>query len=444
MRTDRRPFRRFVAGSLVASLLAGGCASNTDRLGERAVGAYFDGDLARARDVLAPLAEKTDENYVLNNLRLGSVALLALDLPGAEAAFFKAVEVMNAGGVNRGAREFSAYAFNEKLKIWKGEPFERAMASYYLGVAYYLRGDYGNARASFENCLFKLADYGESPDDPEHFKIIESDFALAAIMIGRCHVKLGNDGEAQRNFDIARRTRPDLEALCDIELHRRTNVLLLVDADFGPRKVVNDSGQIVGFLPGPEMAGPIALPRVVVDGRERDVGGLNRPTVDTIALAERREWRSIDTARAVKDALGKTLVVGGALATAYGLGDRRGDVALAGLAVMAVGALLAASAKADLRQWEMVPRTVFLLPLELEPGTHEITVIEPASRGGRAPYDQTWVGVVVTPDHETALYMRLLPWQNGPFRWPTREWVRETGPYESEPVPMRPRHHPTR
>lgn len=409
---------------LVLAFALVGCASGTDRKGERAVRDYYYGDLASARDRLLPLADKTDENYVLNNLRLGSVALLALDLSLAEGAFFKAVEVINAGGVNDPGREFSAYAFNEGLRIWKGEPYERAMASYYLGVVYYLRGDYGNARASFENCLFKLADYGEDPDRPERFRIIESDFALAALMLGRCHVKLGDDELARRNFAAAVRARPDLAPLADVELHRRSNLLLLVDADFGPRKIANEHGQIIGFLPTLERAGRIDRPAVFVNGVRYPADELIRPTVDTIALAERREWRSIDTARAVKDALGKTMVVGGALTTVYGIDRGRSDVAAAGLAVMAIGALLSASAKADLRQWEMVPRTVFVIPLELPPGRHTIRVAAPRSAGGRAPYDQTWVNVFVPETGETALYMRLLPWQNGPFVWPTREPAR--------------------
>jgi len=164
-----RRARSILASLLLVGLLTG-CASRSESLGKNGVRAYFDGDLSSARDVLLPLANKTDESYVLNNLRLGSTALLALDLPRAEGAFYRAVEVINSGGVNDPAREFSAYAFYEGLKVWKGEPYERAMASYYLGLSYYLRGDYGNARASFENCLFKLADYGENPDDPSRFR----------------------------------------------------------------------------------------------------------------------------------------------------------------------------------------------------------------------------------------------------------------------------------
>jgi tetratricopeptide (TPR) repeat protein len=429
MRTTRLARSIVSLAMLLGVAVAGGCAAKTDRQGRPAVRSYFDGDLDRAIVTLAPLAEKTDENYVLNNLRLGSAALLAMDLPTAEGAFYRAIEVINAGGVNTPGREFSAYAFSEGLRIWKGEPFERAMASYYLGVVYLLRNDLNNARASFENCLFKLADYGENPDDPARFRALESDFALAAVMLGHCWVKLGRDDLAKANFDRAIAARPDLVPLADLERHRRSNLLLLVDADYGPRRVVDELGQVIGFMPTPAMAGPIRPPRVILDDLVMEVDSLLVPTIDTLALAQRREWRSIDTVRAVKDTLGKGLIVGGAVATGYGLGERSNEAVIGGLAAMALGAALSASAKADLRQWEMVPRTVFVVPLYVEPGEYRLRVESPPAASNRLQLEQTWVGVQVPTQGTTTLYLRLLPWQRGPYRWPTREpLVPPTGP----------------
>ncbi|MEC8183119.1 MAG: hypothetical protein VX123_13805 [Pseudomonadota bacterium] len=37
----------------------------------------------------------------------------------------------------------------EDVKDFKGEPFERAMVFYYLGLSYLALGDFENARASF-------------------------------------------------------------------------------------------------------------------------------------------------------------------------------------------------------------------------------------------------------------------------------------------------------
>src|SRR5262245_47065588 len=107
----------------------GGCAVNHEQQeADHAVRDYFDGNYARALERLRPAAKKADENFVLNNVRLGSAALVDYELNEAEDAFLRAYEVINSVGVNDGGRSLGAALIDEKIKIWKGEPFERAMA----------------------------------------------------------------------------------------------------------------------------------------------------------------------------------------------------------------------------------------------------------------------------------------------------------------------------
>jgi hypothetical protein len=86
--------------------------------------------------------------------------------------------VINAGGVNSGGRAVAAVWINEKLKIWKGEPYERAMASFYLGLVYYIRHDYGNARAAFEKRPLQAARI--TPTTKTNTKITPSRRALSS------------------------------------------------------------------------------------------------------------------------------------------------------------------------------------------------------------------------------------------------------------------------
>ena len=127
---------------LTLALVLVGCGPTHEEIRARGgVDAYFDGEYREAVRRLGPLAEKTDENFVLNNCRLGLAALADYDLDEAETAFLRAYEVINSVGVNQGGRSLGAVLVNEKLKIWKGEPYERAMANFYLGITYYLRQD---------------------------------------------------------------------------------------------------------------------------------------------------------------------------------------------------------------------------------------------------------------------------------------------------------------
>src|SRR5208282_1903378 len=143
---------------------------------DQAVADYYVGGYAASMQLLQPLAAKTDENFVLDNCRLGSAALADYDLRAAGDAFLRAYEVINSVGVNNGGRSLGAALVDEKIKIWKGEPFERAMTNFDLGVVYFQKQDYNNARAAFENALFKLRDYGDDTDKADNYREIESDF----------------------------------------------------------------------------------------------------------------------------------------------------------------------------------------------------------------------------------------------------------------------------
>src|SRR5687768_3514166 len=87
---------------LLVLVLAAGCANPTGRTPQvsRALDDYSFGRYESARAVLQPLAAKTNGDYVLNNVRLGSVALAEYDLTEAESAFYRAYEVINSTKVN--------------------------------------------------------------------------------------------------------------------------------------------------------------------------------------------------------------------------------------------------------------------------------------------------------------------------------------------------------
>lgn len=380
------------------------------------VSAFYAGNFEAAGDRLRPLADKTDENFVLNNCRLGLTALARYDLREAEGAFLRAYEVMNSVGVNDGGRSLGAVLVDEKIRIWKGEPFERAMASFYLGLVYYLRQDYANARGAFENALFKLRDNARDGDRDDDYARLERQFPLATIMLARSWQRLGDETQARANFDRVRQLRPDLAPLTDFDLHAKSNVLLVVDFGVGPRKQTDFDGSILGFGPKPGEVGPIPPPEVYVDGRAVDLDAA-KPPMDLLAMAQDRRWQSIDTIRLTKSAVGTGLIAGGAGYGIYRAGSRdglRGEDAAIAAGLIATGLLLKATSQADTRQWEMLPRTTFLIPLRLEPGTREIEVRFPGAGNLR----QTWRGVVAPEQGEATYYLRMQRFNAGPHDWP--------------------------
>ena len=143
-----------------------------------AVTLYHEGNYPAAAQVIKARITKKDENFVLDNCRYGSAALAAGEIKDAENAFMAAYEVMNGVNTNNGGRTLGATLVYEGVKVWKGEPFERAMAHYYLGLIFLIEHDYENARAAFQNSLFKLNAYAKK-DDTKDFRASESNLRSA-------------------------------------------------------------------------------------------------------------------------------------------------------------------------------------------------------------------------------------------------------------------------
>jgi tetratricopeptide (TPR) repeat protein len=405
---------------LILALLTGCAATKEERQAQRAVDDYMYGNYARAASKLKPLADKTDENYVLNNARLGSTTLADYDLDDAESAFLNAYEVINATGVNSGGRGAAAAIISEKMKVWKGEPFEKAMVNYYLGIVYYMRHDYENARAAFENSLFKLRDYGESKNKSDEYRKIETDFALGYLMLAKAQQRLGEEDAARKSFDRVIELRPQLKSVANERRNAESNVLLIVDFGFGPRRVTSEyDGAFVGFAPRPQDVGPVPLPHVTVDGKPVTgprTANYDLPPVDLLALAQDKRWQDIDTIRATKDIIGTGLIAGGAYEGIHAARHERhqGQNAAIAAGLIATGVLLKASSQADTRTWEMLPRTSFVIPLTLPPGKHDITVDFPEAR---SQYP-TWRNLEVPEKGEATYYFRMGNYNQGPYTWP--------------------------
>ena len=416
-RNSKALLRAFVSSWPILLLL--GCNTPNPQV-TRAVNAYYVGDYESSRQALRPLAEKTDENFVLNNLRLGSACLPDYHLDEAEAAFLKAYEVINSVGVNDGGRSLGAVLVSENITVFKGEPFERAMANFYLGMIYYMREDYNNARAAFENALFKLRDYVDADKKKDDkYRQVESDFALGYLMLAKSFQHTGRDDLAKANFDRLASLRSYLAPLADYSQRGPHNLCLVIDYGYAPRKVQAGDGSGIAYQLPPGQSQYIPRPRVLVNGRLVGNGPELVPAVDTLAMAHDRKWESIDTIRAIKSITGTGLLIASGVEAARGFSgsgsaQRRDLTAAAALA--GAGLLLKATSQADVRHWEMLPRCTFVLPLKVPPGRQNVTVEIP----GYQPTHLTWRNLEA-PDpatgKEATYYFRLQPYPTGPYDW---------------------------
>jgi len=408
-----------------------GCNPTKEEItARRGVHQYLTGNFYGSMHTLEPLANEPDENYVLNNLRLGSAAMAAYELDEAEAAFVRAYEVLNAGSVNDQNRRTAAVFINEKMKIWRGEPYERALCNFYLGMIYYHRADYNNARAAFENALFKLRDYADPDRDEDHFREVENNFAIALLMLGRSWIMLNRPDLADACFRQVVDAYPDFGPVAQALSDRSVNTILFVEFGFAPRKTADGmDGAKVSFVPNPHQAGLVPRPQVIVDGQRVNSRPFDSILFDTTVMAQDRLWQSIDTIRVTKSVIGTGLVVAGLGTAIYGATEEDAGTAAVGLALAGVGMLLKESSEADTRQWEMLPRGAFLVPLTLSPGKHNIAVTFPDV----PQLDQEWDGLDVSASGDRLYFVRLMPGRFGPFAWPP---IRGADPMRTYNGPM--------
>ena len=385
--------------------LLGGCQSTPKDI-QIAVDLYKAGNYHQSMLRLQPKAVEKSEDFVLNNCRLGSSAIAAGQLDVAENAFMEAYTIMNSVKVNDGGRKMASTLLMENFKVWKGEPFERAMAHYYLGILNLKKGDYENARAAFQNSLFKLRDYAEEEKadkkaEGDKYKEFESNFSLGYLGMGYCYIKTNEPDLAEAQFKRALELDPNLSGIIKRLKDKRTNAILFVDFGVGPEKAGKgwyNEESVYGPTPGE--AGPVPQIQVGVNGKPATDPTMSYSTTDTYAMAQDKKWMDIDTIRKTKAAIGTGAMAVGTGVAAYGIQSGDSNVALAGLGIALVGAAISASSQADLRYWETLPRAVYMVPLSLPPGAHNVDIIVGIGT-------QT-IKVDVAPQGDSIIYTRKL------------------------------------
>lgn len=349
MKTQRRAL---AWGAVIPVALAVACAG-PQRAWERPVpAAELAVAMADKPAVLAPYVEtllaQGPRNAVLNHGRIGFLAF-ELGRPRlAQAQLENAAQAIETVYADNPAAELARSNFaREDVKDFKGEPFERAMVFYYLGLSYLALGDFENARASF-----KAGEYQDSLSRAEKY---QADFALLNFLAGWAAHCAGRPAAAADSFAAAARYRPGLTAPAP-----GANRLTLFEAGGGPIKwAAGAHRQLLKVRAGlaPRLPAP-AAPLV--------------KAADLYHQASTRGGRAVDAVLAGKAVFKEgMLAVGGAmvdlgLAVAHTVKDKDDDTAALiglGFIVSGVAAAIAGAAArpaADVRALDVLPHSIFL------------------------------------------------------------------------------------
>ena len=294
------------------------------------------------RATVAHTAKEDDKNIVLANVHLAGASFTGGNYHDTLAGLGAASKIMEdlEHGVERGQ---AAMALAQDMRVYKGEPYERAVAYVYMGIIYYRRGDFQNARSAFHLAL--LADASSKDDNPE----FREDFGLAHYLIGKTYLKLGEADNAGISFDKVKKYMPSNE-FADIA-KQKTNVTFIVELGCGPGKIpdpVVGSVDTIWQCPYPERAAEVFL-----DGTSIGRAG---KLVDINHQAKTSGSSTRDTVQAVKGAAVAVLKQ------------------LPFIGVLGSVAEMAGVNRADLRYWRLMPGEGHVLEATIPEGLHTLQI----------------------------------------------------------------------
>lgn len=158
----------------------------------------------RLKSGYAKILEEGQRNSVLNHMQVGLDALQLDDKEAATESFDSAISgIESVYADNPNAKKARQLWYEEGMKDFKGEPYERAMAYYYRGLLYMWKNDYENARACFRSGVLQDA-FAEE----EQYRC---DFALLIFLEGWTSRILGDKALAEEAWQEVKKLRPDFE-----------------------------------------------------------------------------------------------------------------------------------------------------------------------------------------------------------------------------------------
>jgi tetratricopeptide (TPR) repeat protein len=370
---------------------------------------------------------REDNNFVLPLLNRG---LLNYSTGNYDKAYRY---LLNAQISMEDLKQKSMTLAGERAKIFKGEHYERAMVSFYLGLMLYQKGDYENARAMFSRTL--ECDRETVPDQKRLNKLakqftrkkmgaVEQDFLtmyqklgndhrLAYYMLARTYSKLDQHRDSEISLDHADdwqnvptfikkescgifigkadsfdTSPPSDNPYATKERLEKDNLVILIQTGFAPAK------QISGFEGRRDILAPRDYPErravLYVDGKRM---GEAYPIFNLMHQAT-------PTVRTLKD-------------TAQ-TGKAAGKFAITMLSALVSDDLARLvenkwSVAADTRRWGSLPNEFKVISARVEPGQHTVTVLFYDQNGNPLPhYEQTHYFIPTKKDKETFLVLRSL------------------------------------
>lgn len=386
---------------LAGLVLLGGCQ------GQRAtVTPYLlQGQYAQARDIVEKqvVQKRSDRRFMLDRMRAGVLNLDADDPMRAEGWFADVYDVLRTQGLNAD-KTVQSIVLTEGVKVWKGEPFEQALALTYYGFVQAELGSWDNARAAAGNALFYLRDFdgekedqdsiidteeiarraaeyerahsenAQAPSGDEYldhgYVVEESNFTLAYLLHAISSQQIDRPDEASDYYNRTLALEPGLATIVARMRGGDYNVVLVVAAGIGPKKIATGPDGVIAAFRNSDRSSRATL---VVD--EGDAGRVAVPLVtDVNTMAQDHRWNNLEDVRKAKSVLGNIALGAGAATLAIGANNNSEGAMIVGGAAMLAGAYMKYTARANTDYADVFPQRLYLVPLTITRPDQRVTL----------------------------------------------------------------------
>ena len=308
------------------------------------------------------------ERVVLNKMIEGKYFLDTKKYQRSKENFvFVAQEINRVWNKPEESKKVRQFWYEEGIKSFKGEPYERSMVFYYLGLHFLREKDYGNAQASFAQSILQDA-FAEEEQN-------RADFAAAYFLQALAQKYLESNQLSQTNLKKFKELKKNFLP----KNFQFGNSVFIIETGHAPRKVaIGKRGQYLSYKKGGDRTN---LLKIRVDSTTEN-------QEFSISSVDNVYWQAMSRGGRPIDAIAKNKVIFKdtteiisdiSLEIAKDISTYSGnDDALAAALVIGIGAAILSQAtktNADTRYWSNLPSNIFLLNLELAEGKHPIEII---------------------------------------------------------------------
>jgi len=385
---------RMMGAALVLATLAGCSSYKPDT---QIVGLVQADEFGRARERVASGAKPapSDRNFILDRMKLLTLSV-ADGVPEASEAYAdRLYDMLRSQGLNDDKTIGTFFAGESATRVYKGEPYEQALAYSYVSIFDATQGEWGNARTAADDSLFLLRDFsqalqksGEADSESTSakdqvaqrealikeaqknnpnanktdsigvdYRAVASDFEFGYVMKAIAARALGENEELREATATLKQVAPALSSLADTVATGNYNTVIVTTYGLPPQKTGSGMDNAIAIYPATTPSGSESL-LITADGKTS-----NWPVVtDVNRMAADVRWNNLEDMRLAKSYIGTGLLVGGA--TVAAVSNDRG-AQLAGLGVALAGLAMKATASVDTRHNETFPQRFYVSLMNL-------------------------------------------------------------------------------